>query len=141
MTKTNDDIEMITIRTATNFGYQLANDFGMKLEDDNILPSQWPIKLPLTYTQVTKLPEINKNNKIAHKVVEAARAMWKDLRETAIEIEKDMKLHPEYYEMLEMSIDASIEKSVWRELSIELEQIAGKIFMTVLDSEDSAKDH
>lgn len=131
----------ITIRTAPNFGYQLANNLGIRLENENVSPSQWPVKFPITAKQIADLPELNKNLKVARKVVEAANAMWKDMRESAVEIEKDMRLHPEFYEMLDESLGHrhTHEEYNWRELSIELEQIAGNVFVVDFESEEAAK--
>lgn len=131
----------VTIRTAPNFGYQLAGNLGTRLEQDSVPPSRWPLKFPITFRQVIKLPEIDKNDKVARKVVQAAQAMWKDMRETAVEVEKDMKLHPEYYEAIGANQDVRVEPTVWRQLSIELEQIAGNIFVTEFDDEDAAKEN
>lgn len=135
----NDERKKVTIRTAPNFGYQLASNLGIQLEKENEPATRWPIKFPITFRQITKLPEVNKDDKIARKIVKAAQAMWQDLREAAVEIEKDMKLHPEYYELVETGVNDI--RSVWRELSIELEQIAGNIFVTQFDDEDSAKEN
>jgi len=129
--------QKVTIRTAPNFGYQLAGNLGIRLEKENVPPSRWPEKFPITIKQITSLPEIGRNQKVARKVVEAAQVMWQDMRDSAIEIEKDMKLHPELYDMIDL--DADKEPTVWRRLSIELEQIAGNVFVTEYENEEVAK--
>lgn len=141
MEKPNEENKKVTIRTAPSFGYQLASNLGVRLEKENIPPSRWPVKFPITFKQITKLAEVGKNPKVARKVIDAAQAIWKDMREQAIEIEKDMKLHPEYYDILdpEFNQEAHEETSAWRHLSIELEQIAGNVFVTQFDDEETAK--
>jgi len=141
MEQTNEECKKVTIRTAPSFGYQLASNLGIRLEKENVPPSRWPVKFPITFKQVTKLPEVNRNVKIARKIVEAAQAIWKDMREQALEIEKDMKLHPEYYDILATGNDEQINlnEQAWRHLSIEIEQTAGNVFVTEFDDEESAK--
>lgn len=132
--------QKITIRTAPNFGYQLAGNLGIRLEKENVTPSDWPVKFPITTKQVLVLPEVRKDIKVARRIIEAAQAMWKDMREQAVEIERDMKLHPEYYEVLGMEPNEShAEEAAWRHLSIELEQIAGNVFVTDFENEEVAK--
>lgn len=143
MEKTNEDSKKITIRTAPSFGYQLASNLGMRLEKENVPPSRWPIKFPITLKQITTLPEVGKNTKIARRIIEAAQAIWKDMREHAVEVEKDMKLHPEYYNISDPGFNeqAHVGQLAWRHLSVELEQIAGNVFVTEFEDEESAKSH
>lgn len=138
MENPKEESKKITIRTAPSFGYQLANNLCVGLEKEKIMPSRWPAKFPITFKQVAKLPEVCKNIKVARKVIEAAQAIWKDMREQAIEIEKDMKLHPEYYEILNENPN---ETTAWRDLSVEIEQIAGNVFVSEFDDEAAAKAH
>lgn len=137
MENSHEEVKKVTVRTAPNFGYQLAGNLGVRLEKDNIPPSRWPEKFPITIKQLTGLPEVGKNSKVARKIIEAAQAMWEDMRLSAMEIEKDMKLHPELYEMLDLETDTG--PTVWRQLSIELEQIAGNVFVTEFENEEVAK--
>jgi hypothetical protein len=141
MEKTNEDSKQVTIRTAPNFGYQLASNLGVRLEKESVPPSRWPVKFPITFKQITKLPEVNKNSKVARKIIEAAQAIWKDMREQALEIEKDMKLHPEYYDILDAEVNeqVNLNEMAWRHLSIEIEQVAGNVFVTEFDDEESAR--
>lgn len=138
MENTQEESKKITIRTAPNFGYQLAGNLGVRLEKENVPPSRWPAKFPLTLKQITNLPEVGRNQRVARKIVEAAQLMWQDMRSSAIEIEKDMMLHPELYEMLG-DVDVQAGPTVWRHLSMELEQIAGNMFVTEFESEEAAK--
>lgn len=137
MENSHDKAKKVTVRTAPNFGYQLAGNLGIRLEKENVPPSRWPAKFPITIKQINGLPEVGKNTKVARRIAEAAQAMWQDMRESALEIEKDMKLHPELYDFLEPETDA--EPTVWRQLSIEIEQIAGNVFVTEYENEEVAK--
>jgi len=139
MEKTQEATKKVTVRTAPSFGYQLASNLGIRLENENILPSRWPVKFPITIKQITKLPEIGKDIKVARKA--AAQAIWKDMREQAMEIERDMELHPEYYDILdaELGVQAHDTESTWRHLSVEIEQIAGNVFVTEFENEEKAK--
>src|SRR6266568_5246815 len=91
-----EEIKNVTFRNASLFGFQLASNIGEQMEKDDVPPSRWPIKFPLTLKQINNLPKI-RNNKIAKKVAEAAKAMWNDMRIQAMEVEEDMKLRPELY--------------------------------------------
>ncbi len=133
------EVKLVTVRGATNFGFQLANNLIERLEKDDVAPSQWPVRLPITIKQITKLPEVNNNSKVAKRVAEAARTVWKEMRTVAIEIENDMMLHPEYYGLEEHSHDEQEQEFVWHHLSIEIEKIAGNVFVTDYDNEDAAK--
>lgn len=139
------ELKKINVRGASNFGFQLATSLAERLSNEDVPPSEWPIRFPLTLKQIAKTPEVNGNNKIAKKVSEAARVIWKDMREHAIDVEKDMKLHPEYYQDIDIGADIEtshtnyLQDNAWRHLSIEIEQIAGHVFVTEYTDEDSAK--
>lgn len=134
------EVKLVTVRGATNFGFELANNLMQRLEKDSISPSEWPVRFPITIKQIAKIPEINNNSKVAKRVSEAARIVWKEMRAAAIEIEKDMILHPEYYD-IEPRHPNHEEEFAWRHLSIAIEQVAGNVYVTEYESENAAREN
>jgi hypothetical protein len=137
-----DEIKKVTFRTASSFGFSLANSVGETMEEDNVPPSHWPVRFPLTLKHITKMPEVGGNSKVAKKIAEAAKAMWQDMRSQAIEIEIDIKLHPELYEPMEdhsFNPETHKQEWAWRHLSVSIEQLAGNIFVTEFGNEEMAK--
>lgn len=139
------DTLLITIRGASGFGFKLANDLAFHLEQEQVLPSDWPSRFPITLTQTLKMPEINGNKKVARRVLEAAKAVWKDMRAQAIEVQKDMALHPEFYQEqvdpATFDMNTHMAAHCWRHLAIEMEQIAGNLYVTEFGSDEEARDY
>lgn len=141
MEPTAEVIKKVTFRNASIFGFQLANSLIQQLEKDNVVPSQWPIKFPITIKQISKMQEVNNNSKIAKRICEAARAIWLDMRAHAVEIEQDMNLHPEFYEDKPYNQETHFQEHAWRHLYMDIEQISGSVFMTEMPNEEIAKDN
>jgi hypothetical protein len=129
-----------TVRNAINIGFQLASNFAEYLENEHIPPFNWPEKISLSLKHIKKLPEVDGNIKVANRVKESAIAIWKDMREQAINIHRDMELHPEFY--IDNSAHNAFDNNhsyAWRDLSAKLEQIAGNIFINEFITEEHAK--
>ena len=144
-TEKPSEIKLVTIRSAANFGFTIANNLSELLEKDDVLPSNWPKRFPITIKQIAQLPEVNGNSKVAKKVAEAARIIWKDMRIQAMEVEKDIMLHPEHYEMMEQHSpfdqESHMRDYAWRHISVDIEQIAGNVFVTEFGNEELAEKH
>lgn len=131
-------IKMVTTRNAAKFGLQIAGDLAQQLEANNILPSRWPIKFPLTIKQISKMPEIAGNNKVIKSVKEAANVVWQDIREHAIQVENYISLHPEHFAELN---EHNSKNMIWQNLADEIEDISGNLFVTNFNNEDVAKQY
>lgn len=131
----------ITTRNAPHFGFLLAANFSEKLENEDIPPSKWPPKFPFTLKQIMETPEVNGNVKAGRRALETAKLVWGEMRDEAIEIERDMRLHPEYYEHFHSDHDEADHGQdwAWRHFAIELQQIAGDIFINQFPNEEEAK--
>lgn len=129
-----------TVRNAINVGFKLASSFIEYLEAERISPSNWPHKLSITIKQIKQLPEVDGNGKVAKRVKEAAHAIWEDMRIQAINIQRDMELHPELYEhnFEQSNLETEEPRFIWRDLSALFEQIAGNIFINEFPDEDEA---
>ena len=144
MSDTQQDIKKVTIRTASTFGFQLANDVARQLESEQVFPNQWPAKFPLTIKHIAKIPEIAGNQKVARRVSEAAKLIWQDIRSQAVEVQKDMELHPEFYqeqlvEDAQFDQDRHMREHCWRHLAFDCEQIAGFLYVTEFQNDDEAQ--
>lgn len=136
MKKDPEEQKQVTFRDAANYGCQMAINLNNQLHDDNIPASEWPKKFPFTIKEIKSLPHIG-SIKIAKKAIEAAKIIWNDIREEALELEKDMLLHPEEYYNPHQEEDIFI----WRALSMEIEQAIGGLFVTEFIDELSAKEN
>jgi hypothetical protein len=134
-TKHNQEVKMITLRAAAEFGSKLALDLAEKLQTEHIEVFKWPERFPITISRIEKLPEVNKNNKVAKRASEAAKAVWKEIRNEAMAMEAFILANPE---LSEPNIK---QDSYWRQLFMELEQAAGNIFLTDCADEEAAKNN
>ncbi len=136
MDNTKQEIEMVTLRRAADFGTKLAVDLAEKLQKENIDVFKWPEHFPITLKKISLLPEIDKNNKVAKRVSEAAIAVWREIRSEAVMIETVMLANPDYHDHPQ---NQDKQEWSWRELFMEIEQASGSLFLTEQSDEDMAK--
>jgi hypothetical protein len=134
MDNTKQSAEVITLRRAADFGSKLAIDLAEKLQKEKVEAFKWPEHFPITIKQIIQLPELDKNTKVAKRVSDAAKAIWKEIHREAITVEAIMLANPEHYENPHEK-----QEWTWRELFMEIEQAAGSIFLTDHANEDVAK--
>ncbi len=127
------DITKVKIRKAAEFGCNLAVDMADKLQAEKIPAIKWPEIFPITFKNILKIPEINKNIKIAKKVDEAAKVAWRDIREEAVSFESFLVMHPD------LQNDTNEQDWSWRELFMDIEKAAGNLFLTNHPNEEIAQ--
>lgn len=146
MDKDKEKIKKVNIRNSINFSISITQEIVESYSKDGITPSKWPKKIPLTIKQICDRPEINNDKKLAKKIMDTSIKIWIDMRKNAIMVEKDMELHPENYNDdlgYELGPDfdfkAYLKDNAWRVLSIEIEKMAGSLFITEFNNEENAR--